>query len=265
MNLSGAANASIADDHRRRDHHRRRPAARRLRRRRDARSRATPARPTPCSRSRSTAPSGRTVTVDWATDVRDAPRPAPTSPRATARSPSRPGQTSKTVSVAVKGDTLDEFDETFTVDLDEPRATPRSAGRPGRRHDHRRRRARRPQRRATSRRPRATPARPLATLHGLPRRAERQDRLRRLDHATTRPPSAGSDYAGGSGTLTFTPGQTTKTVSVNVSGDVTFEADETFTVDLSNVANATVADAQATGTITQRRRRRRPSRSATSP
>ncbi len=49
---------------------------------------------------------------------------------------------------------------------------------------------------------------------------------------------AGSDYAGGSGTLTFTPGQTTKTVSVSVSGDVTFEADETFTVDLSNVANA---------------------------
>jgi uncharacterized repeat protein (TIGR01451 family) len=61
---------------------------------------------------------------------------------------------------------------------------------------------------------------------------------------------AGSDYQGTNGTLTFTAGQTTKTISVLVNGDVTTEPNETFFVNLFNPGNATIADAQALGTIT---------------
>jgi hypothetical protein len=62
--------------------------------------------------------------------------------------------------------------------------------------------------------------------------------------------TAPSDYQPASGTLTFVPGDTTETFSVAVKGDATFEADETFAVNLSNPTNATLADAQGTGTIT---------------
>src|SRR5439155_1193797 len=62
--------------------------------------------------------------------------------------------------------------------------------------------------------------------------------------------AAGSDYASATGAVTFAPGETSKTVSVAVNGDVTNESDETFTVDLSNPANATIADGQGVGTIT---------------
>jgi hypothetical protein len=60
----------------------------------------------------------------------------------------------------------------------------------------------------------------------------------------------GSDYQPTSGALTFTAGQTTKTVSVLVNGDVTTEPNETFFVNLFNPGNASVSDAQGLGTIT---------------
>ncbi len=46
-----------------------------------------------------------------------------------------------------------------------------------------------------------------------------------------------SDYTGISGTLTFAPGETTKTITVLVNGDTEVELDETFTVELSNLVN----------------------------
>src|SRR5205085_5089781 len=60
---------------------------------------------------------------------------------------------------------------------------------------------------------------------------------------------AGSDYVATSGTLTFNPGDTQKTVTVLVNGDTLNETDETFFVTLSNPVNATITQAQATGTI----------------
>jgi hypothetical protein len=60
----------------------------------------------------------------------------------------------------------------------------------------------------------------------------------------------GSDYTAASGTLTFDPGQTSKTFTVAVAGDMTDEPNETFTVNLANPYNATIADAQGVGTIT---------------
>jgi hypothetical protein len=58
-----------------------------------------------------------------------------------------------------------------------------------------------------------------------------------------------SDYTAASGTLTFAPGETTKTITVLVKGDRLGEADEAFFLNLSAASNATVADAQGLGTI----------------
>jgi probable HAF family extracellular repeat protein len=61
--------------------------------------------------------------------------------------------------------------------------------------------------------------------------------------------TAGSDYLAKSGTLTFAPGETSKTVSVLVNGDRLAEPNETFFVNLSGATNATIADGQGVGII----------------
>jgi hypothetical protein len=61
--------------------------------------------------------------------------------------------------------------------------------------------------------------------------------------------TAGSDYQGVSGTLTFLPGETSKLVNVAVNGDTQQEQNETFSLNLSNPSNATLANANGTGTI----------------
>lgn len=60
---------------------------------------------------------------------------------------------------------------------------------------------------------------------------------------------SGTDFDANSGTLTFAPGESVKTITVTVTGDQTVELDETFLVDLSNAQNATIVDSQGTGTI----------------
>ena len=62
--------------------------------------------------------------------------------------------------------------------------------------------------------------------------------------------TAGTDYVAQTGTLSFTAGQTSKTISVTVNGDTTVEPNETFLVNLSSPSGATLADAQGQGTIT---------------
>ena len=61
--------------------------------------------------------------------------------------------------------------------------------------------------------------------------------------------TAGEDYTAGSGTLTFNPGETVKTISIPVLDDAASEGVETFTLMLSNPAGVELADAEATGTI----------------
>ena len=61
--------------------------------------------------------------------------------------------------------------------------------------------------------------------------------------------TSGSDYDAVSGTLTFAPGETSKTINVPVNGDTTVEDDETLTLELSDVQFATPAALSATGTI----------------
>ena len=60
---------------------------------------------------------------------------------------------------------------------------------------------------------------------------------------------AGTDYTAGSGSLRFDVGDTTRTVSVPVTGDNMDEPNETFTVTLSNAVGATLGRAVGTGTI----------------
>jgi len=61
--------------------------------------------------------------------------------------------------------------------------------------------------------------------------------------------TAGEDYAENGTTLTFTPGQTSKTFDVLIGGDNDVEPDEYFDVTLSSPVNATIADGSATGII----------------
>jgi Calx-beta domain len=69
--------------------------------------------------------------------------------------------------------------------------------------------------------------------------------------------TAPGDYAATSGTLTFAPGEIAKTVTVQVNGDTRKESNETFTVNLSNaIGNATIADGHAVGTIVNDDRKR---------
>jgi hypothetical protein len=66
--------------------------------------------------------------------------------------------------------------------------------------------------------------------------------------------SAGSrnkkaDYSTATGTLTFQPGETMKTITISVKSDRAHEANETFTVELFDVSGTTIADGVATVTI----------------
>jgi hypothetical protein len=61
--------------------------------------------------------------------------------------------------------------------------------------------------------------------------------------------TAGSDYAAAAGTLTFLPGETSKTIAVTVLSDRIAEPNETLTANLSNPQMATVAGGAGVGTI----------------
>jgi glucose/arabinose dehydrogenase len=61
--------------------------------------------------------------------------------------------------------------------------------------------------------------------------------------------TAGSDYVAKTGTVTFNPGATTATISVNVNDDTLGESNETFLVTLSNPVHAGITGGPGTGTI----------------
>jgi len=59
-----------------------------------------------------------------------------------------------------------------------------------------------------------------------------------------------NDYVGKTGTLTFAPGETTKTITIEVKGDSKKEADETFYLDLfDNSSNSLFTKKRGLGTI----------------
>jgi predicted extracellular nuclease len=72
-----------------------------------------------------------------------------------------------------------------------------------------------------------------------------------VDYSTADNTANAADYAAASGTLNFAAGETSKTITVAVSGDLVVEPTETLFVNLSNATNnAVIADGQGQGTIT---------------
>jgi VCBS repeat-containing protein len=61
--------------------------------------------------------------------------------------------------------------------------------------------------------------------------------------------SSSRDFLPASGTLTFAPGETSKTITVMIIGDTLKESNETLVVRLSNPVNATMVKSEGTGTI----------------
>ena len=61
---------------------------------------------------------------------------------------------------------------------------------------------------------------------------------------------AGEDYVASEGSLTFAPGETSQTISVDIIGDTAVEEDETFFVEIRNAEGVGIADMEAIGTIT---------------
>jgi hypothetical protein len=82
------------------------------------------------------------------------------------------------------------------------------------------------------------------------RLTKRSDQVVKVNYTTQGDGAeSGIDFQAASGTLTFDPGVTTRTIVVLVNGDTAVEADETFKVVLSGAVNATILDGEALGTI----------------
>ncbi|MFC6495639.1 Calx-beta domain-containing protein [Ancylobacter dichloromethanicus] len=163
----------------------------------------------------------------------------------------QPGETTKAVTVTVNGDTGFEFDESFDLVLSSPSGATLADGR------------------ATG-----TIVNDDAQAPGVPPAISVADLtiaegdgahvhfmfMVTLDKASTEPVTvqyrtangtalAGADYAATTGTITFAPGETARQLHVDVIGDLVAEADERFTVILSDATGATIADDTATGTL----------------
>ena len=72
-----------------------------------------------------------------------------------------------------------------------------------------------------------------------------------VNYAVTSAAADTADFGGSlpTGTVTFADGDTSETVTINVSGDNAIEADEVFTVTLSTPSNAVIGTSSANGTI----------------
>ena len=185
------------------------------------------------------------VTVDWATTGDTATSPADfTAGSGTVTF--APGDDEETVVVNVNGDTLDESDETFNVNLsnasgatiadsqgvgtitDDDTATISVAD-------------------ATVTEGNSGTATASFTVTLSTQSASQVT----VDWATSDGTATSpSDYAADSGTVTFAPLDTSETIAVTVNGDTAVEPNETFSVALSNPTGATISNGTATGTLT---------------
>ncbi|MDQ6749333.1 MAG: hypothetical protein M3Z33_01045 [Actinomycetota bacterium] len=189
--------------------------------------------------------SGQDVTIAYASSNGSARAPGDYAP-ATGAVVIPAGLTSAGVGVRVQGDTTDEYDETFNLNLvaasgaavadgrgvgtviDDDGAPSLSV------RDVRVREGNRG----------ITPARFVVAL-------SRPSGKPVSVHFATRNGSAqaGSDYAARSGTLSMAPGAMARTVDVGVTGDTRHEADESFALTLSRARNASIRDGTGTAAV----------------
>jgi chitinase len=158
------------------------------------------------------------------------------------------GQSSKTITVAVKSDVIDEPTETFFVNLSNPSNFDIADGTG--------------EGTITDNDP--TPGLSIGDVtlvegnSGTTTKAVFQLSLSNpssqyvsVDYDTDNgTATAPGDYKARTGTRVFQPGQTTKTITVPVVGDNTQESNETFTVSLLDPDNAEIVDGEGLGTIT---------------
>jgi len=190
--------------------------------------------------------SGQTVSVDW-TSANDTATAGQDYVAGSGTLSFAPGVTTRTISVAINGDAVDEPTESFDVDLSNP-----IHGSIGDGHGV------------------GTIIADDSSLPGLNiddvSVAESDagnttlTMTVTLDNTSAQPitvnyatagntATSGTDFQATSGTLTFDPGQTFKTIDIAINGDTLFEPDETLFVTLSGAVNAFVADGQGVGTI----------------
>ncbi len=190
------------------------------------------------------AASGKTVTVNWTASAESGDT-AESSDLGNTRSGSLtfpPGTLTKTFTVGTDEDTTDEDNETFTVTLSGPsNATLSDATGRGTITDD-------------------DPAPTLGVADASASEGSEVSFTGTLSAASgktvtatwtaTRNSAESTDVTGAlTGTLSFAPGDLTKTFTVDTTEDTTDEEDETFTVTLSGLSNATLTGGTATGTI----------------
>lgn len=196
------------------------------------------------------APSGQTVKVNFATANGTALAPSDYTAKSLTTLTFLPGETIKLVPVIVAGDLRDEPTETFKILLSSPVNTTISAGTgtctitdndptPSITISN-----------ASVTEPDSAVVNAVFSITLSAPSGQSVTVKFATANGTSSPATAGTDYtAVPLTTLTFLPGQTSKTVSIQVKGEMVKEANETFFVNLSGGVNATISDAQAVGTI----------------
>ena len=158
-----------------------------------------------------------------------------------------PGETSKTVSVLVNGDRVPEPNETFGVNLSGPTNATVFAGQGvGTIVDDEPRISIGDVRKAEGKKGQSTLFTFTVTLSAA------YDQPVTMSFKTTdgTAKTSDNDYVAQTGTLTFAPGETTKTITIVVNGDSKKEANETFYLDLfGNSVNSLFTTNRGTGTI----------------
>jgi Calx-beta domain len=158
-----------------------------------------------------------------------------------------PGETRQTITVPVNGDRLGEPNETFVVNLSSPtNATIADGQGVGTIRDDE---------------PRISVS-DMSKTEGRPRKTTlftftvtlwaAYDEPVTMSYRTTdgTATTGDNDYVGRTGTLTFLPGETTKTITIEVKGDRNREANETFYLDLFGLSsNALFTKNRGIGTI----------------
>jgi hypothetical protein len=158
-----------------------------------------------------------------------------------------PGETSKTISVLVNGDRLPEQNETFSVNLSSPTNASLAHGHgTGTIVDDEPRISISDVTKFEGRKGQTTLFTFTVTL------STAYDQAVTMSFKTTdgSAKTGDNDYVAKTGTITFNPGETTKTITISVIGDNKREADESFYLDLfGNSSNSLFTRSRGIGTI----------------